>query len=39
MSYDGKIVIKWSKREKDVVIHYPRKADGPARQSTGLMAF
>ena len=28
MAYDGKVVMRWSKREGDVVIHYPRKVDG-----------
>ena len=34
MAYEGKVVIKWSKREKDVMIHYPRKADGHFAHAT-----
>jgi len=28
MAYEGRLVIKWSKRERDIIYHYPRKADG-----------
>lgn len=28
MAYDGKLVMKWSKREGDIMIHFPRSVDG-----------
>jgi hypothetical protein len=34
MAYNGRLVMKWSKREQDVVIHYPRSVDGHLAHST-----
>jgi hypothetical protein len=34
MAYEGKLVIKWSKREQDVMIHFPRSVDGHFAHST-----
>jgi len=34
MAYKDKVVVKWSKRERDVIIHFPRSTDGHFTHNT-----
>ena len=34
MAYEGRLVIKWSRREEDVIIHYPNQWDGHFAHAT-----
>ena len=34
MAYEGKLVIKWSTREGDLMFHFPSKPDGHFAHST-----